>query len=88
MNDNGSVWVPRTIPWREARPLALTGIDHLYADQRLVYIGKSEAELLGFAKDCRCDEVCEAAPRDEYGERTGERGPCWVPAWLFQVAER
>ena len=88
MDDEGSVWVPRTVPWREVRCLARTGIDHLYANQRFVYVGKTDATLLGFTRDCPCEEVCEDAPRDEYGEPTGEPGPCRVPAWHFRIEER
>ena len=84
--NDADVWVPRTVPWREARSEAMTAHP---GDSwtRLRYIGKTDAEMLGFVRDCRCDEVCEAAPRDEYGDPTGERGPCWAPAWHFRLVE-
>lgn len=58
INDDGDVWVPRTVPYLEARSIAKSGGYEEDRD-RLVYIGKSQSSLLGFARDCRCDEVCE-----------------------------
>lgn len=28
-------------------------------DDRLVYVGKEDARLLGFTRDCECEETCE-----------------------------
>jgi hypothetical protein len=83
MSDEGEVWVPRTVPWREARSVA----SHSPNDpgQALHYIGKDDADLLGFTRDCLCDEVCEDAYRDD--EPTGEH-PCRVPAYHFRWVER
>ena len=81
MNDDGDIWVPaRTVPYLEARKIARTGVQE-YGD-RLVYVGKSEATLFGFTRDCLCDESCEDA-RDENDEPTGWE-PCRVPAWHFR----
>lgn len=57
-NDDGDVWVPRTVPYLEARRIAKSGFYEGDRD-RLVYIGKARANLLGFSRDCRCDETCE-----------------------------
>lgn len=78
LNDDGDVWVPRTVPYLEARRLAKTGYFE-YGD-RLVYIGKSGARLLGFSRACRCDEVCELVEQCaacEHGHRDLTNG-CWV----------
>jgi len=82
MNDDGDVWVPRSVPWREAR--AVASEVPVESWQRLRYLGKDEADLLGFTRDCRCDEVCEARYVDD--EPTGAT-PCRVPAWHFAVVE-
>ena len=87
-NGEGDVWVPRTVPYLEARHVAREWGFYEGDRDRLVYIGKENADLLGFTRDCFCDEVCEDAPRDEYGETTGEPGPCRVPAWHFELGER
>jgi hypothetical protein len=87
MNDDGDVWVPRTVPWREARSLALTGVDYLYTNQRFRYVGKEDALLLGFVRDCLCDEQCYGGPENEHGDH--DPAPeCRVPAYHFQVVER
>ncbi len=83
INDQGDVWVPRTIPYLEARRVARTG--DYYVQGRLVYLGKSDADLLGFTRQCRCDEVCQDAYVDD--EPTGDH-PCRVPAWHFRLEER
>lgn len=83
MNEEGDVWVPRTVPYLEARGIARTATEY---GQRLRYVGKEDAELLGFSRDCRCDGVCEA-DRNEDGERIGDE-PCSVPAWHFTLYDR
>lgn len=84
--DGPGVWVPRTVPYLRARRVAAdAGIERW---QRLRYVGKADAELLGFSRECRCEEVCELRPRDEYGELTADLStPCRVPAWAFEVVE-
>lgn len=77
------VWVPRTVPHREAWSVAREAVQEF--DQCLRYRGKVNAALLGFAVDCRCEEVCERRWRDE--EDTGDR-TCDVPAWKFEIVER
>ncbi len=77
MNEFGDIWVPRTVPYLAARKVARTGMD--VWDDRLVYVGKEDAELLGFARDCRCDEHCELRDRcvtctHYHGDYTG---PCF-----------
>jgi hypothetical protein len=84
--DGPGIWVPRTVPYLEARRIARTGMDY---DDRLVYRGKVDGLLLGFARDCLCEEVCELLERDEYGDRTvNVETPCRVPAWAFEAVER
>lgn len=90
MEMNGPhVWVPRTVPYLEARQIAKQSDQEQYGC-RLVYRGKDEdAELLGFTRDCPCDEVCEDRERDEYGYLTDNiETPCRVPAWKFEWVER
>jgi len=84
MNDSGDVWVPRTVPYLRARQVAKSGPE-IDSWCKLVYVGKSDAELLGFSRDCRCDEVCEAFHTDD-GETDDDR--CRVPAWHFRIEER
>lgn len=97
MNDDGDVWVPRTVPWGHARRVALTGVQ-LDFWQRLRYVGKEDANLLGFTRDCRCDEVCELANRcrscgsdeQECACATPDQEDwdiCSVPAWRYKVVE-
>ena len=97
INDDGDVWVPRTVPYLEARQL-VRGAEHEF-DDRLTYEGKQDVSLFGFARDCLCDEHCEMAGRCRTchaGE--GECG-CWAPdpedldicrvaAWHFRWDER
>lgn len=84
MEMNGSlVWVPRTVPYREAWSVARGAF--LEYGQTLRYRGKDTAALLGFVRDCPCDEVCERRWRDD--EDTGNRS-CDVPAWRFEIVER
>ncbi len=89
MELNGScVWVPRTVPYREAWGVAGGAIQE--SDQCLRYRGKVQATLMGFARDCWCEEECELRWREtetgEY-EDTGDR-TCEVPAWKFEIDER
>jgi hypothetical protein len=88
MNDDGDVWVPRVVPYSKAREVASEAIqDYGY---RLVYIGKSDAYLLGFARDCYCDGYCQIAFDEGEERRLGEDedDPCRVPAWHFRIEER
>jgi hypothetical protein len=81
--DGPRVWVPRTVPFRDAWGVARDA--QLEWDQVLRYRGKVDAALLGFVRDCPCDEVCERRWRDD--EDTGDRS-CEVPAWAFEIVER
>ena len=94
--DGHGIWVPRTVPYLRAREIAKSGMD--YGD-RLVYVGKEDAALLGFARDCDCDETCELADRCRvchYSEWECEcetpdpedHDICHVPAWHFEQVER
>jgi hypothetical protein len=86
-NDDGDVWVPRTVPYLEARHIARSGS---YDDgrDRLVYVGKSDADLLGFVRACQCEEQCYGGPvTEEYGEPEPDPA-CRVPAWHFRLEER
>jgi hypothetical protein len=60
-NEDGDVWVPRTVSYLEARKVAKSWgfYDSDAHGERLTYVGKSTGRLLGFTLDCRCDEVCE-----------------------------
>lgn len=83
MNDDGDVWVPRTVPYLEARRLAKA--ETPYSDDRLEYVGKEDTDLFGFTRDCYCEDYCLARYVDD--EPTGET-PCRVPAWRFRVVDR
>lgn len=77
LNESGDIWVPRTIPYLEARKVARDGMSD-YED-RLVYVGKEDAALLGFTRDCRCDETCVlailcATCGHDHGDYEGQ---CW-----------
>lgn len=80
--DGPLVWVPRTVPYLEARRVASQANQN---DDKLVYRGKTDADLLGFTRDCFCEEVCELRWRDD--EDTGDL-TCQVPAWKFELVER
>jgi hypothetical protein len=90
LNDDGDIWVPRTVPYLEAHREAKSIVD-MWTD-RLVYVGKSDDFLLGFTHDCFCEDYCERARRCD--ETTGwqevESGDtsCRVPAWHFRSVER
>ena len=92
MDDEGGVWVSRTVPYLRARVLARDAMVYQdRSDDRLVYQGKAEdVELVGFTRDCPCEERCEARYEDD--EDTGEAievdRTCLVPAWAFQIVER
>jgi hypothetical protein len=84
----GGVWVPRTVPYLKARGIAKEAIQE-YGD-RLVYQGKVDAALLGFVRECWCDEVCELkATEDDSDIPEPEEGydVCTVPAWYFTIEE-
>lgn len=95
--DVPDIWVPRTVPYLRARQVARTGLSDW--DDRLVYVGKEDAEMLGFTRDCLCDEVCEMANRcricgsDEVECACDEPDQedwdiCRAPAWHFRSVER
>jgi hypothetical protein len=88
--DGPDIWVPRTVPYLEARRIAKSGgMDY---DDRLVYIGKENARLLGFTRECQCEEVCELFdPWDENEQPeqpAGDADACMAPAWHFRAVER
>lgn len=76
------VWVPRTVPYHEAWKVAREAVTE-YGDV-LRYRGKTTACLMGFTRDCLCEEVCELRWRDD--EDTGDHS-CEVPAWQFEIVE-
>lgn len=80
--DGPGVWVPRTVPWRECRRVASEAVTEY--GQHVAYRAQVNATLLGFVRDCPCEEVCEARWRDD--EDTGDR-TCEVPAWEFEIVE-
>lgn len=90
LNEEGDIWVPRTVPYLEARRLARSGME--YSADRLAYVGKENAYLTGFARDCDCDEGCAGGTWDEddaQGEDWGAPlAECNVPAWHFRSVER
>ena len=79
-DDGPRVWVPRTVPYREAWAVAREAVEEF--DQRIRYVRKENAALIGFARDCPCEEVCERIERN-----AGDRS-CDVPARLFTIEER
>lgn len=82
MDPNGpDVWVPRTVSYLKAREIAKQALD--YSGDRIEYVGKSRARLLGFTRNCLCEEACEGAD-----ERDDTSDPCMVPAWHFRTVER
>lgn len=87
-NDDGDVWVPRTVPYLKARGIAKEAIQS-YGD-RLYYLGKADAMLFGFTRDCYCDEVCELKSTEDdtdIPEPPEGYDACLVPAWHFEVRE-
>lgn len=86
LNDAGDRWVPRTVPFREAREVARVEVEAPF--QRLRYVGKAEGiVLVGFARECDCEEWCYGGPVGEDGD-PGVHPDCRVPAWHFRVEER
>ncbi len=86
--DGPGVWVPRTVPYLRARLIAKEALWNSDYGDRLAYRGKTDAELLGFTRDCFCEEVCEDRTRDEYGDLVPDGAkPCSVPAWAFEIVE-
>ena len=98
MEMNGPlVWVPRTEPYRKAWAVAREAVQEW--GQCVRYRGKVDATLLGFTRDCPCDEVCELANRcrqcgeTEWGCECEQPDLedfdiCMVPAWQFEIVER
>lgn len=84
MNEDGDVWVPRTVPYLKAREVARVALSSY--DARLKYVGKTDTYLLGFTRDCPCEEVCERRWSGEE-DRTDEDTACRVPAWHFREVE-
>ena len=93
--DGPLVWVPRTVPYLRARRVAQTANQD---NARLVYRGKVDADLLGFSRDCQCDETCEMANRcrtcganqswcECLAADYEDWDVCRVPAWKFELVE-
>lgn len=80
---DSEVWVPRTVPYLKARHIAQNANQ---VGDRLVYVGKSEATLLGYTRECYCEDYC-IDEYDDTDQPTGET-PCRVPAWHFRLEER
>lgn len=82
--DGPGVWVPQTVPYLKARQIAKEAIQD-YGD-RLRYLGKVDAILFGYNRDCECDEACTIAmnPEDHPDEDEDE---CRVPSWAFEIYE-
>lgn len=84
VNDDGDIWVPRTVPYLKARHVARE--TEIYPGQRLVYVGKDNAYLMGFARDCECEGRCSGGPATAFDDR--DPAPeCRVLAWHFQIVE-
>lgn len=86
LNEDGDRWVPRTVPYLKAREIAKVEMSRGY--ERLQYVGKCDAVLVGFARDCDCDESCYGGEIDEDTGDPGVAEECRVPAWHFRVEER
>ena len=86
INDDGDVWVPRTVPYLEARKVARGGY-YEFGRDRLVYIGKEDSYLLGFTRDCGCEETCYGGPVNEEWDQPDPDPACKVPAWHFRLEE-
>lgn len=90
MGDDGDVWVPRTVPYLKAREIAKQADFEQYG-QRLAYLGKVDEILLGFTRDCPCDEACSLKLMEaEWDQPEPPEGydACRVPAWHFVIVER
>lgn len=85
MNEDGDVWVPRTVPWRDARGVALAAVQEYGWVVR--YIGKDEATLFGFSRDCLCDETCERTDEEADDHDPTLADACKVPAWHFRQGD-
>jgi hypothetical protein len=85
-NDEGQVWVPRTVPYLKARQIAKEAMEYGY---RLVYEGKREGYLYGFTRDCHCEFACVLSYGDpEYNPEGLDDDTCLVPTWAFRLEER
>lgn len=87
--DGPGVWVPRTVSYLKARQIAKEAIQD-YGD-RIRYLGKVNATMFRFVRDCDCDEQCELAAR-EWNEPDEPEPPegydaCEAPAWAFEIYE-
>ena len=80
--EDSDIWVPRTVPYLEARSVARSAIQEYGATLR--YIGKTDSILIGFTRDCRCDEACELANQDHDDYDPALADTCRVPAWHFR----
>lgn len=80
--DDDDIWVPRTVPWHEARAVARGAVQEYGCV--LKYVGKCEATLFGFARDCRCDETCELTDEERDDHDPDLADACIVPAWHFR----
>ena len=98
MDDDGGVWVPRTVSYLEARRVAREAMQYQdREDDKLVYRGKINATMFGFRRDCCCEDHCTLANRcRSCGLADGECDHidpedwdgCRAPAWAFEIVER
>lgn len=100
MDDEGGVWVPRTVPYLKARHIAKEAAYYRDSgDDRLVYDGKVNATMFGFVRDCWCEDGCEAANRCRtcHADQSEcecatpdleDFDVCMAPAWAFRLVER
>jgi len=85
MNDDGDIWVPRTVPYLEARKVARSALEY---GSRLKYVGKSEVTLFSFINNCDCDWQCMLEDEESGAYDVNREGECDVPAWHFMAVER
>ena len=82
MNEDGDIWIPRTVPWKDARAVASQAIQE--SDFVLRYIGKENATLFGFARGCDCEEECRLTDTEADDFDPAIEDACIVPAWHFR----
>lgn len=86
LNEDGDIWVPRTVPWERARGVAFEAIQEYGVYPK--YVGKTEEILFGFTRDCWCEETCHMANEEADDYNPAMRDACRVPAWHFVQQER
>lgn len=85
VDPNGpDVYVPRTVPYLRARQLAKEALE--FSGDRLAYLGKTDATLYGFTRDCDCDSGCTLEEQAAEGVDV-DWDTCLVPAWHFRTED-